>query len=219
MYFQECFAEYMDSMKLAAYDVAKLGLTWLTSDVKIKYFAPMPFWREAVEMRVWVRGAGAVRLFIDFEAIYKKNIIAKGSSVQLIADLKNRHPQRITEIANKFEKEPECALGESPFQKIRIPAGEKTQTTQVVRFDDLDFNMHLNNVKYVPRALESIPLEYRHRHKLLSYQIKFMHETFFNNTVLSEAYRDGDQFFHRLSRVEDGVELCEMESDWIETNE
>ena len=216
MYFQECFAEYMASKGLAAYDLAKSGQTWLTSDVQIDYLQEMPFWREPVEMQVWVRQISAIRIYVDFEAIHKSSVIARGSSIQLIAEKSTHHPIKNATIASisSLSLIHESALPGVEFKKIDPFGGEYSKTSQVVRYDDLDFNMHLNNVKYVPRALESIPQEFRNSHTLKEYRIKFMRETFFNNTVSSEAFRDGNRIFHRLARVEDGVELCRMESLW-----
>lgn len=216
MYFQECFAEYMASKNLAAYDLAKSGATWLTTDVQIQYLNKMPFWREPVEMRVWVRDISAVRIYVDFEALHNSAAIAKGSSIHLVAEKSSHRPIKTADIG-KISELPinaEPALPDSDFKKIEPFEGEAFTTSQVVRYDDLDFNMHLNNVKYVPRALESIPLEFRNSHSLKMYRIKFMRETFFNNTVSSEAFRHGNRIFHRLARVEDGVELCRMESLW-----
>lgn len=216
MYFQECFAEYMASKGLAAYDLAKSGHTWLTSDVQIDYLQEMPFWREPVEIQVWVRQISAIRIYVDFEAMHKSSIIACGSSIQLIADKSTHHPIKnaVLPCISSISTTKEMALPNTDFKKIDPFYGEYSETSQVVRYDDLDFNMHLNNVKYVPRALESIPQEFRNNHSLKMYRIKFMRETFFNNTVISEAYRNGNAIFHRLTRKEDGEELCRMESMW-----
>ena len=71
MYFQECFAEYMASKGLAAYDLAKSGQTWLTSDVQIDYLQEMPFC--ALRQRLWngrkKRGQREGKMFYNAQCV------------------------------------------------------------------------------------------------------------------------------------------------------
>ena len=87
---------------------------------------------------------------------------------------------------------------------------------QTVRFDELDFNMHLNNVRYIPRALEAIDKDYRICHMLKSYRIRFEHEAFYGDEIESILTRRGDAFTHLLRRRRDGAVLCAMETLWQE---
>ena len=100
--------------------------------------------------------------------------------------------------------------------KRQIPDGAYGifETSQVVRFDELDFNMHLNNVRYVPRALEALPENFRAGHKLLSYRIKFLREAKFGDTIVSRAVPAGNECLHVLAKSSDGAELCRMKSVW-----
>ena len=214
MYFQDCFAEYMASKNLAAYDLSRLGLTWLTSDVIVEFGGKMPFWRENVDIAVWFWKLGSARAYVDFEAFSGGQRIARGSSIQLIASIGAHKPVRLEPYLSSIETEKCGAFESCQFTKICERGEFAGETSQVVRFDDLDFNMHLNNVKYIPRALEAIPLNYRNSHSLKSYRLKYMRETFFGNTVKSVAMADEDSFFHRLVRCEDGLELCRAETFW-----
>ena len=214
-YFQEAFAEYAASKELAAYDVAKLGLTWLTTDVRIDFSGKMPLWRDRVEMAVWLWKAGGVRICMNFSATANGAEIARGCGVNLIADAKSRKPVRAAEFAARFVQCEEPVFEDETFGKIvPIEEGETTETSQVVRFDDLDFNRHLNSVKYVPRALEAVPIEYRLAHPLKSYRIKYERETFFNDHVKSSAVRAGNEIYHALTRPSDGARLCSVRTLW-----
>lgn len=218
MYFQECFAEYVSSKKLAAFDLIKLGLTWLTSDVRIDFLKPTPFWRETVDMSVWFRKTTPARIYIDFSASHNGEEIAKGSSVQLIADAQSHKPVKVSEFVEKMQPLEVSVFPNETFGKIppleKPKEAENYETSQIVRFDDVDFNRHLNNVKYVPRALEALPLEYRLSHRLVSYRIKFLKETLYNDTVVSTAAKAGDECRHILRRQSDGTPLAEMLSVW-----
>ena len=219
MYFQECFAEYAASRGVAAYDVSKDGLTWITSDVRIDFSGDAPFWREKIDMEVWVWKTTTARIYVDFFARRGGAEIARGSSIQLIADAKTHRPVRADKYAEKFDLREFSVFGGENLEKIGVSGtltenSETFETAQAVRFDDLDFNLHLNNVKYVPRALESMPAGYRLSHKLISYRIKFLHEAFFNDTVVSTVSISGLECLHTLARKSDGVQLCLMKSLW-----
>ena len=173
MYFQECFAEYAASRNVAAFDVEKRGLTWLTSDVRMEFVGQMPRWRELVDVDVWLHKTTAARMYVNFRMYHGSSEIARGATIQLIADINTRRPVRAEQIAEAFDLAPDVVF-DDPFGKITqfdngcCASEGMSQTIQTVRFDDLDFNHHLNNVRYIPRGLEAIPIDYRLSHRLVS---------------------------------------------------
>ena len=217
MYFQECFAEYAAARKCAAYDVAADGLTWLTVEGGVEFFPPMPFWRCPVEVSVWVYKIGAVRMRTNFEAHCDGRRIARGYSINLMADLNTHRPQKSAVVAGRFETCGEDVFPEAESAcKIDMSDGAPVvgRLVQTVRFDDLDFNMHLNNVRYIPRALEALDLDYRLAHSLKSYRIKFEREARFGDEIESVAAGGSGVFSHLLRRVSDGAPLCAMRTFW-----
>lgn len=220
MYFQECFAEYCAARKVAGYDISELGLTWLTSDNRAEFFQPMPFWRSEVKITTWIYKRTPVRIFVNFTAESEGRKIAQGSAIQLIADAKSHRPQRVDLVADKFDLDPETIFDNDDFGKIEMFDNGCCSTegmnsiTQVVRFDDLDFNMHLNNVRYIPRGLEAIDVNYRLCHRLKSYRIKYEKEAKFGDEIESIVTRRGDDFSHLLRRSCDGEQICQMYSHW-----
>lgn len=78
--------------------------------------------------------------------------------------------------------------------------GEYTQkVSRKVRFDDIDFNSHLTNVKYLPRAVEALPDNFLISRKLAGYSIKFKREAKMGDTVDSIARVYCDCALHDLS--------------------
>ena len=219
MYFQECFAEYAASRNVAAFDVEKRGLTWLTSDVKMEFVGQMPRWRELVDVDVWLYKTTAARMYVNFRMYHGSSEIAKGATIQLIADINTRRPVRAEQIAEAFDLDSDVVF-DDPFGKITqfdngcCTSEGMSQTIQTVRFDDLDFNHHLNNVRYIPRGLEAIPIDYRLTHRLVSCRLKYEREAKFNDEILSVCTRRGDSFTHELIRVSDNVRLCQMMSSF-----
>ena len=214
-YFQECFAQYAASKTLAAYDVFKLGLTWLTSDMIVEFAPQMPFWREKIDVSAWVRPANSsIKIFVDFVGKCNGEKVFCGTSVQLIADLAAHRPAKSDALVSRFERREECAVESPVFEKIPDIDQPQNSISKIVRSFDLDFNNHLNNVHYLPISFEALPAEFRAKRKLKRYQIKFLREVFLGDTVEARAQIDGDTTLHSLSRSSDGGQMCKIIARW-----
>lgn len=223
MYYQECFAEFCAERGVAAYDVARAGLTWLTSASRVDFTSPlMPLWRQRVRMEVWLSRTTGVKMFSDWRAYSEDTEIARGRSVQLVADLKTHRPVRAASVAERLGTDPDSVFDETAVGHFAIPSDAQNSpqtsagsTVQKVRFDDLDFNLHLNNVRYIPRALESVDIAYRHTHRLASYEVKYERETKFGDSVASSCLQTADTFYHTLARESDNAVLCRVKTSWL----
>ncbi len=136
----------------------------------------MPFWRERVKVRVWIRSVSAARMYVDFiQQDEKGKIFARGEADYLVAEIPAHRPCKISEYSEAFDIEHVNALdsyGEI-FEICSIAKnGEYTpKVSRKVRFDDIDFNSHLTNVKYLPRAVETLPDDFLISRKLAGYSI------------------------------------------------
>lgn len=215
-FFQEVFARFVSSKTLAAFDLAKIGLTWITSDMQVVFADTMPFWRDKIDVEVWIRQSSGIRIFGDFRGVCNGTEVFKGSSVQLIADVQNHKPQRADEFLARFKMSDERALPDCVFSKIPSLECVDNSVRKIVRSFDLDFNNHLNNVQYLPISFESIPDDFRNAHSLNSYRIKFLREGHLGNTVVSNVQldRESKTSLHSLVRAEDNLEMCRIVANW-----
>lgn len=213
-YFQECFAEFMTSKEMAGYDMQKVGLTWLMSDISAEICGTLPFWRTPVKVEIWTREINPIFVVVNFLLKDGEKTFAKGSTRALLADAKTHKPQRFGKYAENFEA---CEGGEeleNPFKKFEIEGEKLGETLQEVRVADLDFNLHLNNVRYLPRMFESMPSEITAERKLKSFQIKFVKEALLGDKILSESFIGEDSYTHRLTRISDAKVIASMKSVW-----
>lgn len=213
-YFQECFAEFMTLKNMAGYDMQRVGLTWLMSDISAEICDTLPFWRTPVKVEVWTREINPIFVVVNFTLRDCEKIFARGSTRALLADSKTHKPQRFGKYAEKFEA---CECGEkleNPFKKFEIEGEKIGETLQEVRVPDLDFNLHLNNVRYLPRMFESMPAEITASGALKSFQIKFAREALLGDKILSESFKSGNFYTHRLTRVSDEKIIATMKSAW-----
>jgi acyl-ACP thioesterase len=98
--------------------------------------------------------------------------------------------------------------------KIVVPEGETCSVEQVVQQDDVDFNDHVNNLRYLVLALEALPPGFRRQNALKSLEVRFLGEAFLGNTLRSVAVRQETRVWHRLVKKEDQIDVCLMKSSW-----
>ena len=86
-----------------------------------------------------------------------------------------------------------------------------------VRYGDIDSNMHVNNVKYVEWAVESLPLDIVSNYELKELSVVFEKECRYG-TEISASYEikeneDGVVILHKIDDIE-GKELTVLISKW-----
>ena len=106
--------------------------------------------------------------------------------------------------------------------EIKINKIEKLQEVMFnqnfkVRYSDIDSNKHVNNVKYVEWAIESVPIEKELEYEISNIEIVFQKECSYGAVVNSSCeIIEEDNKLKILHKIEDdkGVELTAMISYW-----
>lgn len=211
-YFQETFALYCKDKKLAAFDIVDKNLLWVISELHIEFTGEMPFWSEEVSVTVWISEITKLRIYADFELKYKGNVIAKGDSLWFILNSQTRRPVNPVDLLKPFEVCEELVFGEhSKFDLVEDGAllFEKNYTVNVF---DLDFNHHMNNLKYVLIAVHTLPNEYLTSYSVKSYKIKFLKECFLDDEINCEFYENKNHSYFVQTRKSDNVPVCKIET-------
>ncbi|WP_058485752.1 acyl-[acyl-carrier-protein] thioesterase [Defluviitalea phaphyphila] len=216
-FFQDTIACAFDKQKIAAYHLKEENKTWMLVNLKIDFLTIMPFWRNNVHVCIWTRDIKGLKLFIDFEV---KNddgkLISRGTSCWIIMDIISKRPVPISQYIDKNECKYKEAIPNFKFTKIMPMEGKEYKLSQVIRSYDLDFNQHVNNVRYLAGAIETIPLEYRKKHWIKSVEIMFMKEIFYKDLIHSYAILNENQniFYHNLIRDNDNAEISRILTQW-----
>lgn len=215
-YFQECFAEMCSSKNMAAYDLQKLGLTWIISDMRIDFVSgDMPFWRDELEVSIWAVSKTPLFLRVAFSIKCKGKEFAKGLTNWLVAEDKTHKPRRLSPFGDEFDIVDEAIFEDENFSKFNeLCDGKVGEIHRQIPSSEVDFNGHLANVQYAPTAFEAVPIDYRMEHDLKSYRIRFMREALYGDTILSETFGQDNKFFHKITRGQDNAVLCNIESVW-----
>ena len=215
-YFQNTMACEFADLKLAAYDLQEEGRTWVLTEMGVDYGGVMPRWREKFIVHSWTRKVSGFRVYRDF---YAENsggeLLARGTAAMLVLNEETRRPEKLGHIAEILQPLAEEVYPEytSRIEKPEM-VGEKYRLSGSVRSFDIDFNNHLNNIRYIAAAIEPLPYDYRESHSLSSFIIKYSEEAYLHDSLIAECFGEKNEFYHTIRREEGESSLCSMVSRW-----
>jgi medium-chain acyl-[acyl-carrier-protein] hydrolase len=146
------------------------------------------------------------------------NKIGYADSVWILINTNRRRPIRITE--DMYESYGIEISNNNPLDIPNIPkinTVDEEKSFQV-RYSDIDTNMHVNNVKYVAWALETVPKDIVLNYVLKNIKVTYEKETTYGETikVSTEIIREEAKTICRHKIINDeGSELTLLESTWI----
>lgn len=216
LYFQDCFANYLKTQRIAAFDIIKDNLFWIISQFNMTFIGPRPIWSETISVEMWVRKISTVKLFVNFHIKNEASeIVAEGDSVWAVINTETKRPHNIAELLASRGITPDP----TDIHKIHITAeSEKIlykEVTHQVNMTDLDFNGHMCNRSYLNLAMGTAPIDFIRTYLPQKLSIQFKHEAFIGEELRCQVFqaKDTHQFFHSILNTE-GVEICTIASEW-----
>jgi len=162
--------------------------------------------------------------FFKFYAYRKFEILdengaamVSANSMWLLVNTKTRKPVKIPDeiyAAYSLSKDDSSPLD---FQDIEALTGEEHVKTFYVRYSDIDTNRHVNNVKYVDWAIESMPQDLVLNYALKRIAVTYKKETTYGESIQSRTVTNIDSgkahCFHSILDTS-GKELCILKTQW-----
>ena len=106
----------------------------------------------------------------------KDNVLISGLSTAILIDYDKRRPVKMSAEQCKvygIEKELEESIPLDDFIKLEETKYSKDYT---VRYSDIDSNKHVNNVKYIEMAVDTLPRNILNEYEISNIKILFKHE-------------------------------------------
>ncbi len=216
MYFQDAFARYTATKRMAAYDLFSKNLYWVVADINMEFSENLPFWSEEIKVELWLSEVSKLKIYVDFYIYSKGRVIAKGNSLWFLISRDSQRPVKADEVAEKFKIIDELVLGE--HKKFVLPEATEvyTKIEHKNNLSDTDFNKHVNNKSYINLAEMTAPDEFRRTHRLKTLHIRFNKETFLGDilTCITNRTENPYQYTHIIEK--DGISVCDITSVWEE---
>lgn len=183
-YAQELAGDNAEMLGFGYDELIGKGLVWIISRMKMR-FHRLPSWRENVTLTTWHRGFDGPFYLRDYQMKDKDgNTLAQATSSWVILDIDQRRVVRTTYGEDPRTICPEAAV-EQPCKRMRIPHGTTLEDagTHVVRYSDIDKNLHANNVMYIVWATDVLDREYVNTHPVRELEVDFISEAMPDDVV------------------------------------
>ncbi|CAL5186806.1 unnamed protein product [Lathyrus oleraceus] len=211
-------------------EMCKKNLIWVVTRMQV-VVDRYPMWGDVVQVDTWVSASGKNGMRRDWlvRDIKTGEIMTRATSVWVMMNKLTRKLSKIPEEA-KEEIEPYFVNSVSVLNEDNRKLTKLDDTAEYIRtglsprWNDLDVNQHVNNVKYIGWILESAPQPILESHELHSVSLEYRKECG-RNSVL-ESLTDvtdadignlADSGFvecKHLLRLEDGAEIVRARTEW-----
>lgn len=190
------------------------GLAWIGADYHI-LISRFPRLHQKIIVRSWPaveKKLGAYRDYIIEDE--NGETLVQASCQWILIDYKRKRPVALHNNLPEYQTINERAI-ETDFPKIEDINRIDYQTEFRIRFDDIDFNNHVNNAIYPLWASEALPQGFRDSHYPHEIKISFKKEAFLGEDIHVESEIDNMQTLHKITSLKDNRELARVKFCWM----
>uniref|UniRef100_A0A7N0U684 Acyl-[acyl-carrier-protein] hydrolase n=1 Tax=Kalanchoe fedtschenkoi TaxID=63787 RepID=A0A7N0U684_KALFE len=218
-------------------EMSKQNLGWVVAKMRV-VFDQYPTWNDLVQVVAWISASG--RNGICCNSIIRDSktgaILIRASSIWVMMNMNTRRLCKIPEEERAVELEP-YFYDLSPFvhedsekavSKLDNDTADDIFKGLTPKWTDIDFNLHVNNAKYISWILESIPDSLALTHKISSLTLEYTRECAHNdvlqslvavstvntNNINGAVYETDEAQSRHLIRLEDGAEILRARIEW-----
>lgn len=186
---------------LLNFDISQLNqkkLTWVLHRLHVQ-IDRYPEWRDEVTIRTWPSAGDTLRAYRDFVILDSKGEeLGRSLSYWLMLNMETRRPVRMPREVLDMAPSDVSHVLDIKEDRLTFKGEPDLSKTYAVRRSDLDINRHVNNVKYVEWALESMPED-----QATEIDIEFRSECRLGDQIHSEVVKGpfDSLNYHRLVRT------------------
>ncbi len=173
-YFQEIAGHHAEHLELGLHQIRHQGLVWVLARMEI-CFSKLPEWGDSITIETWP--SGNERLFYRREFIVRNHEeeTIKASSFWLLINMHTRRP-KILPLPKEIEKQNAGKYATEVMSEDIVSVSDGENVSVPVRYNDLDLNLHVNNIRYVGWVTDMFSLDYYMNHIPEFLRIDFKHE-------------------------------------------
>jgi len=186
---------------------------WVLTALKIELDRD-PHWDETLIVQTWPSGKNRLYYFRDFSIKAPQGkCLGKATTNWIIIDVKTRRPAK-PEIPESFDYTELNSVFKSQPRKWVLPDTLSSVDSVQVKFDDLDINNHVNNIRYIDWMLRSLESTFRKNHRLCQFEIHFTAEATDRDNIEVWLGRNGSEYEHILKQESTGKTIAQARSLW-----
>lgn len=215
-FLQEVASNHAAALGVGIDALRSRGLTWVVVRQQIEILEPIAL-GERLEVLTWPSGIDRLAAMRDYEVRRADgSVAARGLSHWFVLDFTTRRPVRPDEVVGpELQVAREHGLAVAREKLPRLETWD-SEARFPIRFEDIDVNLHANNVSYLSWAMEAVPQALWKTSRLASVDIQYLAECGYGTAVLSRLAAAGDRgFLHGLAREDDGSEVARLRTQWL----
>jgi len=218
-YFQEAAGRHADALGVSMQDLLGEGKAWVLAHLHLQ-LERRPRWNDTIEIETWPSGLDG--LFARREFVFRDDAgeaLAQGTSRWLVIDVERRRPLRPPSALYDIETPDRPRPVDADLDDLPVPARVDRTRDFTVRYHDLDLNRHVNNVRYLEWALETLPAAVLDERRCLALALQFEAEATLADPIraTAELRHDGGTLRarHRLAHAETDETLARAATTWL----
>jgi len=200
-------------LKLSYWDLIPHNITWVIMRKRMEIHRQPEL---GERLRIVTHPAGFEKLFTyrDFKVYDEKDIlVASASSTWLLMDTIKRRMTPIPKFIREIEM-PDIEFLKRPAKKIPALGKAKFSRSYEVGWFELDWNEHLNNIHYLLKMLDVLPLDIHKNKSLKRMDIIFKMESKYGDTILSESSQDETTNIYNHRVILEGKDIALGRTYW-----
>jgi acyl-ACP thioesterase len=216
-FFQEIAGNHASANGFGFPQMIKAGHMWVLTRLKVEVDR-YPKWNQDIILTTWVRNRAGFFSERDFLIMDKdQNRLGGALSGWMLLDLKTGRPKTVDHIPLDIQMFPNEHAVVEPLKKIKTLDRSDRVITKTAEFQDIDVNMHVNNVKYTEWFLSAFPFEFRKNNRVTAYEINYTAEMKFGDTAeISVQETDHGTYLCSMKNPLTAKEICHAEITWKE---
>ena len=190
-------------------DLAKLGLVWMLSRMKVVFFKDAKL-GDVIEIKSWVRSIKGALSERDFIIMSDGNVIAKATSLWACLSIDIVKPTAIPgQITDRMVTQQEFKEELSTSKVAPIKEYEKS-SHYTIRESDIDMVNHTNNVTYVRIMLDTVHSD----KKLQQLDVNYLLQSFEGDKleIRMQSQSVQTQLYEILNA--EGKVVCRLKTEW-----
>ena len=182
------------------------SFTWVLSRLAVE-ISTQPRQYTDIEIDTWVNEFNRLSSTRNFKMRIGDEVIAAGVSQWCMLNMETRQAVDMTLLKDIYER---AMVAEA--SPIATPARLRDVEPQIsvsrpVVYSDIDFNRHVNTLRYIDLIFDTLPLELIEKNAGMRLDINFIAEALYGEVLTIGAYSEGNVWQFEISS-DSGKKLC-----------
>lgn len=186
---------------------------WVLSRLKINVLK-YPVWRDQIKITTWSMGSNGLFAYRNF-LVEDENgkTLVEAVSMWLMVNTETRRLVRPDEYMRDFPLCAEQLFEVEPEKITRLKDVVYFEAAKVL-FTETDMNLHMNNVSYIERIVNSYNFDFLMEHQIEEFTINFLKEALPGDFLrVGKSVVSENEMLNNLVR-EDGTEMVRTQIKW-----